>query len=182
MENVAKLSTADDLYHMSHDGVRRELIRGGIREMPLAGAEHGAIAGTIHALLWHQVLALRLGKVFAAETGFLVERNPDTVRAPDCAFVRADRLPSPLPKTYLPFAPDLAVEVNSPGDRPQAVREKVAQWLDAGALTVWVLDPRSRTVAVYRPGAEPRIFRSGDYLEGEDVVPGFRVEVESLWG
>ena len=181
MKNIFPLHTADDLFRMSHDGVRRELIRGEIREMPPAGAEQGAITGTFHVRLGHHILERQLGRLFAAETGFLIARDPDTVRAPDCAFVCAERLPDPLPKKYLPLCPDLAVETISPGDRAAAVHEKVSEWLQSGVRLVWVLDTGQRTAAVHRAGTEMRVLGPGDYLDGEDVVPGFRIGVRDLW-
>ena len=139
------------------------------------------VTGRLHARLGSHVYDLRLGELFAADTGFLIERDPDTVRAPDCAFVSAERLPDPSPDDYLPFAPDLAVETVSPSDRGPSVREKVGMWLAAGARLVWVVSPEKRMITVYRPGSEPHVLRVGDVLDGEDVMPGFRLELEELF-
>jgi Uma2 family endonuclease len=127
-------------------------------------------------------LALRLGnhvgregagQVFAAETGFTLARGPDTVRAPDIAFVRRERLPTPIPVGFPEFAPDLVVEVLSPGDRPGEVLAKVGDWLEAGARLVWVIDPERRIARVYRQdGSESSITADGQ-LDGEDLLPGF---------
>jgi len=181
MKNLARPVTADDLLRMGEDGLSRELIRGEVREMPPPGAEHGWITGKLHAALGHHILERKLGKIFTAETGFLLERGPDTVRAPDFAFILADRLPGPVPRKYLALAPDLVVETLSLDDRPGAVAEKVAAWLRFGVRLVWVLDPESRTVAVHRPTREPRVLMEGDRIDGEDVVPGFTVPVADLW-
>src|SRR4051794_34668142 len=106
------LLTADDLLRLPDDGMRHELIRGELRTMPPAGGEHGIIALEIGSLLREFVRRHHLGFVFAAETGFKIASNPDTVRAPDVAFVSLDRLKEPA-RGYLALAPDLAVEVVS---------------------------------------------------------------------
>jgi len=116
----------------------------------------------------------------AAETGFLLARDPDTVRAPDLAFVRAERAPPPS-RGYYPGAPDLAVEVLSPDDRPAYVRDKVGEWLEAGALAVWVVGPQRRTVAVHRTGEEPRLLDETETLRGGEPLPGFVLRVRDLF-
>ena len=181
MKSLEHRVTAEELFAMSHDGVRRELVRGEVREMAPTGGEHGCISMDIGADLAVFVRKKKLGRVFAAETGFIIARNPDTVRAPDCAFVRADRLAAGVPRTFLPFAPDLAVETVSPDDRPSRVRDKVDDWIRSGVRLLWVIDPGERTVTVHRPGERPRVLGDGDVIDGEDVLPGFRVAVADLW-
>ncbi len=176
-----KLLTAEDLWEMPDNGLRRELVKGELIERPPAGCEHGAIAGDLHGTLWNYVRTHRLGRVFAAETGFRIGRNPDTVRAPDTAFVSNERLPASLPEKYLELAPDLAVEVVSPSDTAHEVGDKVADWLAAGTRLVWGVYPRSRTVHVYRPNAPFRRLTVADALDGEDVVPGFSCPVSNLF-
>ena len=140
------------------------------------------IAGEIFGLLRNHVRSLGLGQVFAAETGFTLQRNPDTVRAPDAAFVAKDRMPQgETPDGYLALAPDLAIEVISPNDRPRAVREKVADWLNAGTRLVWVIYPSSRTVTVHRPPSSVEELGGEDTLDGAEVVPGFTCRVEELF-
>lgn len=181
MKKLEHLVTADQLLAMERGRARHELIRGEVREMPPAGAEHGAITSNIQIPLGSFVREHKLGRVFAAETGFLLERDPDTVRAPDCAFVSAERLSGGIPRKYLPFAPDLAVETVSPEDRPTRLWSKVKQWLESGTRLVWVIEPKRRTVTVHSPGREPRTLEDGDVLDGEDIVPGFRLAVTDLW-
>lgn len=181
MKNLEHLVTADQLLAMEHGTVRCELIRGEVREMPPSGAEHGAVTSNIHIPLGSFVRDNKLGRVFAAETGFIVESDPDTVRASDCAFVSADRLTGGVPKKFFPFPPDFAVETVSPDDRRRQLGDKVRQWLDSGVRLVWVIDPARRTVTVHSPGGEPRALRDPDLLDGEDVVPGFRMAVADLW-
>jgi len=120
--------------------------------------------------------------VFAAETGFVLSRDPDTVRAPDVAFVSRQRIPaSGIPDSYISAAPDLAVEVLSPDDRQVEVEEKIQQWLDAGTKAVWIVNPRRRTVTIHRAGADPRVLRESDTLPGDDVVPGFELKVAEIF-
>ena len=123
-----------------------------------------------------------MGVVFGAETGFWTERNPDTVRAPDAAFVSNERLPAEgLPRGYFQGAPDLAVEVVSPGDSAAEVRGKAEEWLQAGARLVWLVYPESRAVTVFRSREDVRTLASTDELTGEPVLPGFRCRVEELF-
>jgi Uma2 family endonuclease len=181
MKRASRSATADDLWRLSHEGVRCELVLGEVREKTPAGAAHGSVAGRLHGFLFAHLMGERSGEVFSSGTGFLIERDPDTVRAPDIAFVSAARLPRPIPVKFLPMAPDLAVEVLCPEDRPAEVAEKVAQWLAAGTRLVWVIDPRRRTAAIHAPGREPRHLPADGVLDGEDVVPGFRLALAELW-
>jgi Uma2 family endonuclease len=127
-------------------------------------------------------MAKRLGELLVAEPGFVIERDPDTVRVPDVAFVSKSRIPpGGLPKAFAPFAPDIAVEVLSPGDTQVEVEDKVEQWLDGGTAMVWVVNPRGRRVTVHRKGRDPRILRENDTLDGDDVCPGFSVRVGELF-
>jgi Uma2 family endonuclease len=174
--------TADDLWRLPDDGLRHELVRGELTVMTPAGGSHGRIAMKLGRLLGTHVEARQLGEVVAAETGFLIARDPDTVRAPDAAFISKDRVPAGgLPEGYVPLAPDIAVEVLSPSDTHLNVEEKIDQWLQAGAALVWVVNPRGRTVTVHRTGHDPRILREKDVLTGEDVCPGFSVRVADLF-
>jgi Uma2 family endonuclease len=143
-------------------------------------AERGRVTMNLGTPIDVHVKAQDLGTVFAAETGFLLARDPDTVRAPDVAFLRADREPTPE-RGYFPGAPDLAVEVLSPDDRPGYVRDKVAEWLEAGALAVWVVDPRARSVTVHEPGRSPTLLGASDTLDGGDVLPGLTIDVGEIF-
>jgi len=183
MSTSTKLMTADELFVMPHRGFRYELVRGELRQMSPAGSEHGAIIVNITVFLAQHVKSHDLGVCFGAETGFKLESDPDTVRAPDVAFVRRERIPeSGIPKKFWPGAPDLAVEVLSPDDSLKEAEEKAAHWLAAGAGAVWVVNPKRRDVSVYRPAAaEPVRLSEADELEGQDVVPGFRCKVAEIF-
>ncbi len=128
------------------------------------------------------ILEHKLGRGFLAETGFLIARDPDTVRAPDIAFIHKDHLPPEDPEeAFWPGAPDLAVEVLSPGDRLSEVDEKVRAWLDAGAMAVWVVNPTGQNVTVYRSTTDIKVLTENDQLEGQDVVPGFACRVGEIF-
>ncbi len=180
MATVPRTMTAEQLLQTPGLG-RCELRQGELLMMSPAGEEHGAIVARITIRLGAFVLERQLGRLFGAETGFLIALNPDTVRAPDVAFVRAERL-SPRPgKGYFPGPPDLAVEVLSPNDRASEVLVKVNEWLDAGCRMVWLVDPETRTVTVYRSRNEIRVFGAADPLLGEDVVAGFNIPVAEVF-
>jgi Uma2 family endonuclease len=165
--------TAEELYDLHIPDKHVELVRGVlvVREPP--GGRHGRIALNIAVELANHVRAHQLGVVYAAETGFTLARGPDTVRAPDAAFIRRERLPTPEPIKYPDLAPDLVVEVLSPGDRPGETLAKVADWLSAGTRLVWVIDPERRVARVYRQDGSEAIVTENDALGGEGVVPGF---------
>ena len=174
------VTTAEDLLGLDEPGFRFELVRGELRRMTGAGHWHGAVTVLLTAQLTLFVRAHRLGMTYAAETGFLLERDPDTVLCPDLAFVRSERVP-PAGPGHFPGPPDLAVEVISPNDSFSDVQEKALRWLDLGARLVWVVDPRRETVSVFRSRNEIRALGRDDELSGEDVVPGFAVRVADLF-
>ena len=149
---------------------------------PPPGSEHGLITMNLAGPLYQYVKNNNLGVVFAAETGFKLESNPDTVRAPDIAFMRRERVLETGRLTgYSSGAPDLAVEVLSPSDRTIQVEEKVAEWLEAGAQMVWVVSPKLHTVTVYRSLTDIVTLTAKDKLDGADVVPGFRINIADIF-
>ncbi len=174
MSTKTRQMTADEFLELPDDGLLHELVRGEVVTMSLAGGLHGKVTLKIGRLIGNHVEDHRLGDTFAAETGFLIERDPDTVRGPDVAFVRIERLSKIInPDKHVPFAPDLAVEVLSPNDRPDSVEEKVQMWLAAGSNAVWTVDPMEKTVTVHRAGVEPVVLTENQIIEGGDVLPGF---------
>ncbi len=178
----SRLVTADDLLSLSDDGKRYELIEGVLHMMSPAGFEHGRVAARIASLLDAHVRETSLGAVCGAETGFVVSRNPDTVRAPDAAFVAWSKLER-IGETdrYLDVPPDLAVEVVSPNDRFSAVETKARMWLDAGTRLVLLVIPSNRRVHVLRSPSQVMILTEQDILEADDVVPGWRVLVKEFF-
>ena len=167
------LMTADELFMTPLPNKRTELVRGVLVVREPAGFRHGVVSAALTRLLGAHVATRGLGLVVAAETGFTLARDPDTVRAPDVAFVRQERLPDPDARGYAALAPDLVVEVLSPDDRPGEILAKVGEWLTAGSRLVWVVDPARRVARVYRPDGSESLLAESDSLEGEDVVPGF---------
>jgi Uma2 family endonuclease len=182
MSTTIQPTTAEELLKMPKDGFRYELVKGELKKMSPAGIEHGAVAVNLTIILGQYVKANQLGIVCAAETGFKIASAPDTVLAPDISFVRGERIPeSGLPKAFWPGAPDLAVEVVSPGDARKEVAKKVEDWLAAGARAVWVVNPKLRSVEVHRPAAAALMLDETDELDGQDVVPGFRCRVAEIF-
>jgi Uma2 family endonuclease len=180
--SVATLATAEQLLAMPNDGFHYELVEGEIRKMSPAGIVHGLIASRIHRLLGPHVFLNMLGETFIAEPSFRLSRDPDTVRVPDIAFIRSNRLRRwDRREAFWPGAPDLAVEVVSPNDTQSEVDEKVTAWLDAGAAMVWVVNPAPRSVTVYRSSADITTLTEKDELDGQDVVPGFRCRVSEIF-
>ena len=176
------LLTADDLAKQPENGTRYELVKGVLQKMPPAGFEHGICAAEIGSRLNVHVKTHKLGYVCGAETGFRIAQNPDTVRAPDAAFVcQASIERQGIVRGYWEGAPDLVVEVISPGDTYAEVAEKVEEWLTAGCRMVWVINPRRETVEIYRPNVDFAILRGTDTLDGGDVVEGFQCQVQDIF-
>ena len=162
---------------------RRELVRGELHVMEPAGIEHGRVSIIAGDVLLAHVRQRGIGVVLGAETGFVLESDPDTVRAPDAAFISQEHYDRIGPtEKYWPGAPDFAVEVLSPGDRPGEVRRKLSEWLAAGTIAVVVLDPAERTATVHRSGREARVHGPEDALDLSDAVPDFRPTVAELFG
>jgi Uma2 family endonuclease len=178
--NPATLQTAEDLLRFREPGKTAELVRGMlvVREPP--STHHGRCANRLAYRLTQFVERHDLGEVFAQDTGFKIARDPDTVRAPDVAFVARNRLSQVSETGYAELAPDWVAEILSPGDRPGEVLEKVGQWLDAGVRLVWVLDPTRRAARVYRSDGTVAMLGSEDGFDGEDVFPGFRIPLGEL--
>lgn len=181
MATAQRLMTAEELLRWPDDGQRHELIAGELRTMPPAGEEHGTIAMSVGSMLAGYVREHQLGRVVAAETGFLLTTNPDTVRAADVAFIARERAGASPVTGYRPGAPDLAIEVVSPTDRYSEVEEKVATWLAHGTRLVLVVDPRRRTVTVHRSPTQVQRLTVADTLDGAEVVPGWTLPVRELF-
>jgi len=176
--------SVDDLYAIPDDNLKHELQAGVLVSEPLPGFRHGRVAVRIGRLLDAYVQGRGIGAVVGCDTGFVLARDPDTVRGPDVAFVAKERMASIADEARaFEGAPDFAVEVLSPSNTPATVRAKVADYLAAGARVVWVVDPDPgrETVTVYRSLLAPRSLSRDDELDGEDVVPGFRARVAELF-
>jgi Uma2 family endonuclease len=173
--------TAQELFDYSHEPFRTELVAGKLFEMEPAGALHGAVAARVCEVLARHVREHQLGVVFGAETGFHLESDPDTVRAPDASFVSHERIVrTGIPSEFFPGPPDVAFEVTSPRDRRGEVQSKTRSWLAAGTLAVVVIDPRRRSVTIHRPGGSSQVLGEADVLDLDDVLPGFAPAVADL--
>lgn len=178
----ARPVTADELLAMPDDGLRRELVDGEVWVTPPPGEEHGVVAAGILISLGHHVMSHGLGRVHAAETGFRMGTDPDTVMAPDAAFVSRARIEqTAIGKGYRAGAPDLAVEVVSPGDTFGKVEAKVARWLSGGCRMVVVVNPERRAATVYRSREDITLLTEDDVLDGGDVVPGWTLPLRELF-
>ncbi len=180
---VKQLMTAEDVWGLPEKpGIRYELVAGELIEVPGASLMHAFLAKHVVNLLDSVVVAHDLGVVVGDGAAFLLRRYPDLLRIPDAAFVSWDRLPNrKLPESFVSLVPDLAVEIVSPNDRADEINEKVHEYLDAGTRLVWVLWPRRRMVSVHEPDRDVRELSVDDYLDGGDVLPGFRVRVADLF-
>ena len=177
---VRTVMTAEDLARLPDDGFRYELVRGELVRMAPAGGEHGEVCSLIVAELVQHVRARGLGRVYDGQTGFVLQRNPDTVRVPDAAVVLKQRLPV-SPRGFIEGAPDLVVEVLSPADGYGEVLEKVHMWLRSGCRSVWLVDPTTRTVALWTAPTHVRYFAIEDTITGDPVLPEFELPVARLF-
>jgi Uma2 family endonuclease len=178
---VADSMTAEQLERIQIPDKSTELVRGRliVREPP--GTYHGKIAGRLITRVGGFVEAHGLGEVFGQDTGFRIASNPDTVRAPDLAFIARDHLSHIAARGYASVAPDLIAEILSPDDRPGEVIAKIGEWLSAGVKLAWVLDPYRRIAHVHRPDGSLSLVDVDGALEGETALPGFRCALENLY-
>ncbi len=181
MTATTKLVTAEELERMPEDE-RYELIRGELHRMSPAGRPHGGMLLELSTPLSLHVKRYGLGKLYAGEVGVILERDPDTVLAPDLAFVRADRLvPDDPGDGYMPYPPDLVVEIASPSDSRPALRRKAARYFAAGVPYVWLVEASPRTVSQLGADGSERVWRDAEILDGDDVLPGFRLPVADIF-
>jgi Uma2 family endonuclease len=174
-----KAATESDLLRTPDDGRKYELVDGEIRVSP-GGAQHSQVCVLLVARLLGFAAERRLGHVFESSMGFRLPGG--NVRSPDVSFVAAGRFPDDrAPVDFANLAPDLAVEVVSPGDRPRHVLDKVGEYLEAGVRLVWVMHPQSRRAVVYRSLEDVRELNDADELDGQDVMPGFRCRLSDLF-
>lgn len=180
MSIASSISTAEQLLAAGDIG-RCELVRGELIMMSPAGAPHGRTTNRIAFLVTAHVESQKLGEVFAAETGFLISRSPDTVRAPDVAFIRRDRTKLIPRRGYFPGAPDLAIEVLSPDDSASDVMAKVDDWLNGGTEEVWIVDPNRKALALHRRDQPVQTWTESDSFDDSRVLPGFALTLSELF-
>ena len=176
------LWTAEDLLDFQNSPWQHELIQGVLYRMPPTGDEHGYVTGNFFGWLFQHVKTNQLGELFAAETGYVVHTNPDSVIAPDCSFISKNRWSTDqLTGKYLRTAPDLVAEIVSPNDRPREVQEKVERWLQFGVRAVVVIDPKSQTVTVHQSLDQKTIYGLDNTIDLNFVVPGFSLPMRHLF-
>jgi Uma2 family endonuclease len=181
MSEATPLVTAEELERFPRDDRRYELVEGRVVPMSPVNLSHGRIVVNVGALLHQHVRTHKLG-VVGAEVGFKLKLNPDTVRAPDVAFIRRDRISATELKGFWSGPPDLAIEVLSPEDRASEVRAKVDEYLTRGVTVVVVIDPDRRTVTTTRRGTPPVVLQADDdRLELDDVVSGFSCQLREIF-
>ena len=176
---TTKLWTIDEVAQLPDDDYRYALIRGELYRMPPTQGPHGLV---VLAIGWHLYGFVRqhgLGRVYD-QSGFILERDPDTLLGPDLSFVSAARLPANR-QGYPEVAPDLVVEVASPSQTGPSIEDKARLYFEVGVRLVWIIDPERRTVRIRRADGTSRILTEDDVLDGEEVLPGFRVPVAAFF-
>lgn len=180
-----KLMTAEEFYDWANrpENENRwfELVRGEVIELPPPRVRHGAVTGNAVRILGNYTFKRRKGYVVSNDSGIILERDPDTVRGPDVALYEGARSFDELPPKYGEIPPRLAVEVLSPGDQADQIMHKITDYLRNGVELVWLIDPKARTVTVYRPDKGPRVYTENEELSGEDVLPDFRCRVADFF-
>lgn len=180
-ESASAVMTAEELERLDVPGKSTELVRGRLVVHEPPGIYHGQIAAKLAYLVGAFVYPNGMGALFGQDTGFKIESNPDTVRAPDLAFLRQERTSEIRPRGYGPFAPDLVAEIVSPDDRRGELLAKVGDWLDAGVKLVWVIHPVRREAHVHRADGSLSVIDSDGALDGEDVLPGFSCPLSDIF-
>ncbi|MBI4582899.1 MAG: Uma2 family endonuclease [Planctomycetes bacterium] len=173
--------TVDEFWKLSRNR-RCELIRGEIIDMTPVGGEHGSIQINLAIHVGGHIKSQDLGAVSGGETGYKLESDPDTIRAPDLGFVVKARLPEGgVPKKFWPFQPDLAIEIVSPSDSYEDVELKVREWMQAGTREVWVVNPRLKEIKIHRPNQPAKVFRSGEILQSHELLPGLSLKIGDVF-
>ncbi|HXV85300.1 MAG TPA: Uma2 family endonuclease [Gemmatimonadales bacterium] len=175
---VRHLVTAEELERAGADDV--ELVRGDLVPVTPAGGHHSALATFLTTELSVFVRARQLGRVYV-ELGFKLFSNPDTVRGPDVSFVSRENAAGKPRRGFMYGVPDLAIEVVSFDKTLTDLHAKAQEYLEAGTDLVWVVDPDSRRVVLYRPGRTAATLSEGDALDGGDVLPGFSLPLALLF-
>ena len=180
MTTKLKPITAEELLKMPKDGSRYELIRGVLVAKMPAGDAHGDVVMRIGYALTGYAESNDFGVTRTGEPGYRLDRDPDTVRAPDVAWLAPGRVP-PGTLGYPELAPDLAVEVKSPSNSNPEMAAKATMWLSYGSKEVWVADPETATVTIYRPNTPPLTLTQDEYVDGGSLLPGFATSVWRLF-
>lgn len=177
---ASELMTGEDLAALGDIGPA-ELVKGKLVRMSPAGHLHGYYEVNVSAALQAKVRPKKLGRVLVGEVGIYIERNPDTVRGADVAFISNERLARVQSPSFLDVAPELVVEIMSPDDRWSEISEKIAEYFSIEVQMVWIVDPRRQQVHVYRSPTEVEILTAEETLSGREILPDFSVPVAELF-
>lgn len=182
MSTSTAMMTAGELLELPRGQYRYELINGELKTMSPSSHDRGRIAMRIGSSIAEFVWRNKLGEAYAAETGFLLATEPDTVLAPDAAFISAKRAREGRNKKgFWVGPPDLAIEVLSPSESGPMVRRKVGDWLRFGATQVWIVNPKKKSVTIYRSSSESTTFTRDETIEADDLLPGYRIAVRDIF-
>ena len=180
---ASRLLTAEEFIALPDDGRRYELVQGRLVDVGGSAQTASIIAAALVAHLFMYVATRGLGRVGGADFAARLFDDPDTVRVPDAVFVRLDRMRGgDALRGFYEGAPDLVVEVLSPSDRYGKTRDKVAEYLAAGVKLIWILDPEDHSVAIHRVDGSTSTLDETGALDGEEIIPGFRLELAPIWG
>lgn len=172
-------ATTEDLRRMPEDGRKYELVDGEIQVSP-GGVRHSRVGMAIGGLLFAAARETEAGEVYGADVGILLPNG--NLRSPDVSFIRRERLPERgAPEGFGEVVPDLVVEVLSPGDRMRQVADKIGEFLEAGVPLVWLADPASGTVTVYRSLTDTRVLKERDRIDAAPVLPEFSADVSDFF-
>ncbi|MEG4504000.1 Uma2 family endonuclease [Microcoleus sp. F6_B4] len=177
-----KIWTDAEFMALNRDGHRYEIVNGELIDMGNSGAKHGYVAVILSAALFNCVSTRKLGAIFDSSTAFKMKSG--NKRSPDVSFMAKERLQGldDLPDGFLEGAPDLAVEILSPGNTVAEIHDKLVEYFENGARLVWVIHPQEQYVLVYRSSQEPdRLLKSTQSLDGEEIVPGFSLPIAELF-
>lgn len=175
--------TADEFLEFCRNEKHLELVRGAVIQLSPSGIVHNQIESHASDILKAFVKPRKLGVVWTGDAGFILERDPFTVRSPDLSFVKQERFePVKQRAGFFPGAPDFAVEILSPTDSLKATEAKAQMYLRTGCSVVWILDPADHTLRIYRAGEDARLLNLEDEADAEPALPGFRCPVRDLFG
>lgn len=181
MATEQKLLTAEELWELPDDGLRRELLDGVLVEMSPTGRKHARSMSKMARVLGAHADETGSGEVYCGDLGILLRRNPDRVRAPDVCFISNERLEGANEDGYIEVVPEFVIEIVSPGDRASEVQAKIEEWLRAGAVLVWAAYPRTRSIHAFRGGSETRVYGPAETIGAAPVLPEFSVRVADLF-
>ncbi len=175
-----QLITGEELLEMPGIGPC-ELVEGRIVPMSPTGGKHGLIEATVVYELKAFVDQKKLGWVLTGEAGIFTKRNPDTVRGADIAFISKKRLPQGAPAGFLEVAPELVVEIISPGNPRKEIDKKIKEYLNIGVKWVWLIDPKNRSCMVYRSQTDVQKLTENDSLVGDEILAGFEIKIAKFF-